>query len=220
MNSPTANDLTTSGQLETTSLSVEDTSQRRSDETSFSMVHSVEEDGPLHIPRNAAMEEDPLDWWSKPTKIGSWKANDVLSVPDAQGRWIYEPTDFADTIAAFMNKYGKKDYFPYVMMEMWNKPPSVPARFRFMWYDMVVSCIPPSKHDNSAEMNPMSSGKGAIPDEEFRLANRCVAIVSQWQQLPIIDGYKKALRNMRNYEEQAKMLGTQFPVIIGLLAMV
>jgi hypothetical protein len=184
MNSPTANDLTTSGQLETTSLSVEDTSQRRSDETSFSMVHSVEEDGPLHIPRNAAMEEDPLDWWSKPTKIGSWKANDVLSVPDAQGRWIYEPTDFADTIAAFMNKYGKKDYFPYVMMEMWNKPPSVPARFRFMWYDMVVSCIPPSKHDNSAEMNPMSSGKGAIPDEEFRLANRCVAIVSQWQQLP------------------------------------
>ena len=65
----------------------------------------------------------------------------------------------------------------------------------------------------------MASGQGSIPDNEFRLANRCVAMVSQWQQLPVVDGYKKALRNMRNYEEQAKILGTQYPVMVGLLVM-
>jgi len=139
MNSPTANDLTTSGQLDIASQSVEERSQQGSHGISFSMVQSVEEDIPLHIPRNEAMEEGPLDWWSKPTKIGSWKTNEVLSVPDDQGRWVHSASDFSESIASFMNKNGKKDYFPYVMMDMWNKPPNVPTRFRYMWYDMVMS---------------------------------------------------------------------------------
>jgi len=51
------------------------------------------------------------------------------------------------------------------------------------------------------------------------LANRCVAIVSQWQQFPIVDAYAKVQKNMKSYLPQAKMLGAQYPVMIGLLVM-
>jgi hypothetical protein len=60
---------------------------------------------------------------------------------------------------------------------------------------------------------------GFIPTNELKLANRCVAIVSQWQQFPIVDAYAKVQKNMKNYLPQAKMLGAQYPVMIGLLVM-
>jgi len=153
----------------------------------------------------------------QPQKIGTWTTNDVLSLPDGLGGWIYEPSDFNIRVGMYMAKYGQEDSFPYVMSNMWNKPPPVPPRFKMMWYDMVMSCVHPAIVVTGER--PIHYDYGIIPVNELKFANRCVAIVSQWHQFPIVDGYMKAQRNMASYVPQAKMLGAQYPVMIGLLVM-
>ncbi len=56
-----------------------------------------------------------------------------------------------------------------------------------------------------------------MKDEKFRLANKCVAIVSQWQRFPNVNNYAKVQMNMKGYLKQAQMLGSQYPVMIGLM---
>lgn len=217
MNHFEVTDLTTSGQLEEGNPSVEIHSPSILVGMERSGTQFVERSSPLHIPRNDALGRGSWEWWMQPQKIGTWTTNDVLSLPDGLGGWIYEPSDFNIRVGMYMAKYGQEDSFPYVMSNMWNKPPPVPPRFKMMWYDMVMSCVHPAIVVTGER--PIHYDYGIIPVNELKFANRCVAIVSQWHQFPIVDGYMKAQRNMASYVPQAKMLGAQYPVMIGLLVM-
>ena len=105
------------------------------------------------------------------------------------------------------------------LCRVWTKPPPVPTRFRMLWYEMVMSCLPPHFHEDWVERQPRFHGLGIIPNAEFKLANRCVAIVTQLQQFPLVDTFVKAQSNMKFYLQRARMLATQYPVLIGLLVM-
>ena len=86
-----------------------------------------------------------------------------------------------------------------------------------MWYDVVMSFIHPTLHEEWVGNQPKFHALERMKDDEFRLANRCVAIVSQWQRFPNIDNYAKMQMNMKGYLYKAQMLGSQYPVMIGLM---
>ena len=86
-----------------------------------------------------------------------------------------------------------------------------------MWYDVVMSCIHPTLHEEWVGNQPKFHRLEMIKDDEFCLANRCVAIVTQWQRFPNVDNYAKMQMNMKGYRHQAQMLGSQYSVMIGLM---
>jgi len=169
----------------------------------------------VHIPRESTMESHSMEWWTRPTKIGLWEVEDVLTVP-VENSWDVRG-HFSEPIMNFMMAHAHSVSFPYIMAGVWSRPPPVPTRFRMMWYDVVMSCIHPTLHDEWVGNQPKFHSLEMMKDEEFRLANKCVAIVSQWQRFPNVDNYAKVQMNMKGYLKQAQMLGSQYPVMIGLM---
>ena len=82
---------------------------------------------------------------------------------------------------------------------------------------MVISCIHPTLHEEWVGNQSKFHSLEMIKDDEFRLANRCIAIVTQRQRFPNVDNYAKMQMNMKGYRHQAQMLGSQYPVMIGLM---
>jgi len=109
--------------------------------------------------------------------------------------------------------------FPETMLTLWNHPPPVDKRLQMNWCDLVMSFVNPDMHPEAISQGPAYYGRGRIPDKEFRLANKCVAMVTQLQQFPGIDEYEKEVTRSSKFAMQATMLGSQHPTMIALMIM-
>ena len=62
-------------------LSVGAGSSPNEDGSETSGMQSVDIEFPVHMPMTGAMESHSMEWWTRPTKIGLWTVEDVLTIP-------------------------------------------------------------------------------------------------------------------------------------------